>query len=79
MCVYSAIMEYGKNRIPVEQWNSDMMEHFKKLLERAQAFDKVASQPDCEDIAKRQYFEQVEKAIAAKHYKPPHGGYPSAI
>lgn len=42
-----------------EQW-----EAFKRLIEVAKEFDRIANQPDCEDPEKGKWMEQVERRLA---------------
>lgn len=59
MCVLSVIMEYGRDRIPSNEWTAEKFEAFRKLIEQAKMADVVLEQPHCEDPGKAEWFEAV--------------------
>jgi hypothetical protein len=63
MCTVSVITDYGRS-IPLDQWTPVRLEEFKRLVERAKAFDAIANQPDCEDPEKAKWLEVVETSVA---------------
>lgn len=65
MCVVSAIFDYGRQRIPMDQWTPDAFDQFKKVVKAAERFDEAAGQPDCEDLAKAAWMREVERRLKA--------------
>lgn len=43
-----------------EQWAE-----FKELVEKAKKFDELTSQPDCEDPKKQEWYDRMERRLAA--------------
>ena len=60
MCVVSQVMDYGWKRIPDDMWNETTIDQFRRLLEEARKFDKVADQPECEDPEKAKLLDKLD-------------------
>lgn len=65
MCSVSVIMDYGRTRIPPKQWTPSAWSEYKEILKRLEALDEKLGEPDCEDPAKAEWMENIEKRIAA--------------
>lgn len=63
MCSVSAIMDYGRTRVPMEQWTRPAFNEFKEVIERLEALDKKLDQPHCEDAAKAEWMREVEERL----------------
>jgi len=63
MCAVSMVYAYGRDRIDENQWTRESWDHYQKLIKQAEAFDKAAKQPDCEDIEKAKWMKNMEERI----------------
>lgn len=59
MCVISVIMEYGRDRIPLNEWTPEKLEAWRELMRQAEKVDLILNQPHCEDPSKTEWFEAV--------------------
>jgi hypothetical protein len=64
MCIVSAVMDYGRERIPVQQWTPETFGQFQQILIELQKLDAKLSQPDCEDPEKAKWMREVEGRLA---------------
>lgn len=64
MCVYSMVMDYGRERVPAGEWTPLGMERFRKLLEAAREADEALRQPECEDPDKSEWMRAIELRLA---------------
>lgn len=65
MCVISVVFDYGRERIPSEQWTQEAYDQFKKILEEAAKLDTVLGEPNCEDPKKAEWMKEVERRLDA--------------
>lgn len=65
MCAVSAMYDYGRTMIPLQDWTRPAFNEFQEILKRIEALDKKLGQPDCEDPTKAAWMQQVEERLAA--------------
>lgn len=65
MCSTSAIMDYGRQHVPLQQWTRPAFNEFQEILRRLEKLDEALNQPDCEDPAKAEWMKAVEDRLAA--------------
>lgn len=65
MCTVSAVMDYGRLRVPEYHWDTTNWAVFKQLVKQAEEFDKVSGEPDCVDPEKEAWMKGVEERLAA--------------
>lgn len=63
MCVYSMVLDYGRWRVPQNEWNWENWQKYQELIRKAEEFDKAAKQPDCEDEEKKKWMNEVEERL----------------
>ena len=63
MCTVSGVYDLGRT-FPMDFWTTPKLDEFKKVIDAAQEFDKVADQPDCEDPVKMEWMKEVEERLA---------------
>lgn len=64
MCSVSAMIDYGRENVPLDQWTRPTWTEYKEILKRLDALDKKLDQPDCEDPAKAAWMREVERRLA---------------
>lgn len=62
MCIVSNITGYGQT-FPDDWWDYQKWREYKRLLDQAQKWDEIASQPDCVDPEKKIWIEKIDKLI----------------
>lgn len=65
MCSTSAIMDYGRQNVPLQQWTRPAFTEFQEILRRLEKLDAALNQPDCEDPAKGAWMKAVEERLDA--------------
>lgn len=65
MCYVSVILDYGRNRIPINQWDRQSFDQFQRVVKEAEVLDATTGQPDCEDPEKAQWMREVEERLRA--------------
>lgn len=63
MCAVSAMMDYGRTHIAVDQWDRPTFNEFKEVIARLEALDKKLDQPHCDDPAKSVWMQQIEARL----------------
>ena len=63
MCAMSVVMDYGRMRIPPNQWTPESFGDFKEILRRLDALDQKLGQPECHDPAKAAWMREVEERL----------------
>lgn len=64
MCTVSYVGEYGRDRIPANQWNPEWWQSYQELMRKAAEFDKLTNQPDCVDPVKVDWMKKMEERMA---------------
>ena len=63
MCAVSMVSDYGRDRVPREQWTRDSFDDFHEILRRLAKLDEKLNQPDCYDPTKSAWMEEVEQRL----------------
>lgn len=63
MCAVSAIHDYYRTNVPIDQWTVSRFNEYKDIVRRLDELDKKLSQPDCDDPAKAAWMREVEARL----------------
>lgn len=65
MCSVSAIFDYGRTQVPIQDWTRPAFNEFQEIIRRLEHLDELLAQPDCEDARKAQWMNEVEARLDA--------------
>ncbi len=63
MCTVSALFDYGRQRIPANEWTPDSFSMFKDIIRRLEQLDQKLNQPDCHDPTKAEWMKAIEERL----------------
>lgn len=73
MCTTSAILDYGRLRIPDYYWTWPYWSEYQEILRRLDHLDRHLHQPDCTDPHKGEWMQTVEERLRRVEGDPPPG------
>lgn len=62
MCAVSAMYDYGR-QLPEQWWRPQQFYKYQELIKKAEEWDRMANQPDCEDSAKAEWMKAIEERM----------------
>lgn len=63
MCAVSMVYDLGGN-MPLDYWTPQKYDYLRELIRKAEEYDRITNQPDCEDAEKGKVLERIEKRLA---------------
>lgn len=69
MYAISVMYDYLRENVSIKQWDEASWKKCKTILENVAELDVLLEQPDCVDLAKEKYVEEVEKELKEKKDK----------
>lgn len=63
MCAVSAVHDYYRLNVPVNDWTRPMFTEYQEIIRRLDLLDKKLDQPDCEEPAKAAWMTEVEDRL----------------
>jgi hypothetical protein len=70
MCAVSAMGDYFRQNVSLQQWTRPVFSEYQEVLRRLADLDAKLGQPDCEDPAKAAWMREVEARLASLEGKP---------
>ena len=71
MCMVSVIYDYGRDRVPRDEWTRDSFGEYRKLIEMVEALDRKLDQTECHDPLKAKWMEEVEERLRKLEFAEP--------
>lgn len=70
MCMVSVINDYGRQRVPVKDWNRSNWGEYQEILHRLGELDKKLGEPNCETPDKLEWQKAIEERLRKLERQP---------